>query len=111
MGLPKKSFVPNPYNVPVHDQGDKNNCTAHANAALIELTLSRMLKERVTVDVNDLWEKQKNFGTAIEDEGDTVRGSAIIAAIHGVKFETESGKKGIFYPGISTESQLIWISQ
>jgi hypothetical protein len=111
MDLPEKSFIPDPYNVPVHNQGDKNNCTAHAYAASIELTLSRELQERVTVDVDDLWEKQKNFGTATEDEGDTVRGCVIIAAIHGVKFETESGKLGIFYPGISAKSQLIWISQ
>jgi hypothetical protein len=109
MGLPEKSIIPDPS--PVHDQGDKNSCTAHAYAAGIEIILSGKLKETVTVDANDLWEKQKNFGTATEDEGDTIHGPAIIAAIHGVKFETESGKKGIFYPRESAQSQLIWISR
>ena len=111
MGLPKKAFVPNPYNIPVHNQGRKNNCTAHANATLIEFTLSRILKERVIVDVDDLWEKQKKFGTATEQGGDTLSDSVIIAATYGVKFETASRKKGIFYPGISAKSQSIWISK
>jgi len=114
--LPKKAFVPNPYNIPVHNQGRKNNCTAHANATLIEFTLSRIFKERVTVDVDDLWEKQKKFGTASEHGGDTLSDSVIVAAIYGAKFETASGKKGIYYPGVSTKSisiksRGIWISQ
>jgi hypothetical protein len=116
VGLPKKAFVPNPYNIPVHNQGRKNNCTAYTNATLIESTLSRVLKERVIVDVDDLWEKQKKFGTATEQGGDTLTDSVIIAARYGIKFETDSGKKGIFYPGISTKSisiksRGIWISQ
>ena len=104
MRLPKKAFVPNPYNIPVHNQGRKNNCTAHSNASSVELNLSRILKERVVVDVDDLWEKQKKFGTATELGGDTLRDSVIIAALHGVKFETASGKKGISYPGVSSKS-------
>jgi hypothetical protein len=99
MGLRKKAFVPNPYNLPVHNQGCKNNCTTHAYAASIEYILSRTLKERVAVDVDDLWEKQKKFGTATEQGGDTLSDSLMIAETYGVKFETESGKKGVYYPG------------
>ena len=99
MRLPKKYIIPDTYNIPIHDQGTKNNCTAHALAGMIELTLSRVLKERVIVDVDDLWEKQKKFGTATEKWGDTVSGAVRIAARYGVKFETESGKRGTFLPG------------
>jgi hypothetical protein len=114
VGLPKKAFVPNPHNIPVHNQGRKNNCTAHSNATLIEYTLSGIFKERVIVDVDDLWLKQKKFGTATEQGGDTLTDSVIVAARYGIKFETDSGKKGIFYPGLSTKSisiksRGIWI--
>ena len=111
-----------PDNLPVHDQGCKNNCTAHATAAGIEITLSRILEERVTVDVDDLWEKQKKFGTATEPEGDTAGDPEIIAERYGVKFETETEKKGIVYPtavklgkdvftSTISKSQIEWISQ
>ena len=71
-------MVPNPYNIPVHNQRDKNNCTSHAFALMLEYKLSEKFKERVIVDVDDLWEKQKKFGTATE-EGDFLEDPFIIA--------------------------------
>jgi len=92
----KKYIIPNPYNIPVHDQGNKNNCTSHAFSSMLEYQLSEMFKERTLIDVDDLWEKQKKFGTATE-EGDRMDGPFIIAEKYGVKFKTDSGKKGIFF--------------
>jgi hypothetical protein len=91
-------MIPNPYNIPVHNQANKNNCTSHAFAAVLEYELSNLFKERVIVDVDDLWEKQKKFGTATE-EGDFTEGSFIIATKYGVKFCTEGGRKGTFFLG------------
>jgi len=52
--LPESYITPNPYNIPVHDQGNKNNCTSHAFALMLEYKLSEKFKERVIVDVDDL---------------------------------------------------------
>lgn len=46
----------------IHNQGNKNNCTAHSFAGLIEVELTEKFGEFVYVDVDDLWEKQKNLG-------------------------------------------------
>jgi len=89
-------IIPNPYDIPAHDQGEKNNCTSHAFALGLEYQLSEIFKERTLIDVDDLWEKQKKFGTATEN-GDCLEGPFIIAEKYGVKFKTDSGKKGIFF--------------
>ncbi|MFZ3166629.1 MAG: hypothetical protein WA130_03365 [Candidatus Methanoperedens sp.] len=102
--IPKSYEVPNPYNIPVHDQGNKNNCTSHAFSLMMEYRLSEKFKERTLVDVDDLWEKQKKFGTATE-EGDRSDGPFIIAEKYGVKFKTDSGKSGIFF----LDGRIIWI--
>ena len=95
--LPKKMIIPNPYNIPIHNQGNENNCTSHAFATMIEYKLSKILKERVLIEVDDLWTKQKGYGTAI-DRGDTMEGVMFIADKYGMKFQTESGRKGIYRP-------------
>lgn len=92
--FPKEYTIPNPYNIPVHDQGNKNSCTAHAFALMMEYQLSDYFKERTLVDVDDLWEKQKKFGTASEEKGDLPDGPFKIAAKYGVRFKTDSGKTG-----------------
>lgn len=103
--LPEKCIIPNPYNIPVHDQGKKKNCTSHAFASLIEFHLSNMFKERTLVDVDDLWNKQLKFGTATEEIGDiSTEGPFIIAKKYGVKFKTDSGKRGIYF----LDGRIIW---
>ncbi len=99
--IPKhtKFTLRNPYNIPVHNQGNKNNCTSHSFAAMMEYQLSDKFKERTLVDVDDLWEKQKKFGTAVEELGDTLEGPWIIAEKYGIKFTTESGKQGVYFLG------------
>lgn len=98
--LGKDSYiVPNLYNIPVHNQGNKNNCTSHAFAVMIEYKLSDKLKDRVIVDVDDLWEKQKKLGTASEEKGDLIEGPFIIATKYGVRFSTKRGRKGTFFLG------------
>ena len=99
MEIPESYKTPNPYNVPIHNQGNRKNCTSHAFASVIEYKLSAKFKERVTVDVDDLWEKQKKFGTATEEKGDSFQNLFIVAAKYGVKFITKSGRKGIFFLG------------
>lgn len=94
--LPKSYIIPNPYNIPVHDQGNKNNCTSHAFALAIEYQLSNKLGEKVIVDVDDLWEKQRKFGTAT-DAGDRIDGPFIIATKYGVRFDTENGRRGTIF--------------
>ena len=47
--LPGEYIVPNPYNIPVHDQGNKNSCTAHAPALMMEYQLSDYFKERTLI--------------------------------------------------------------
>lgn len=96
--LPNVYKLPNPYNIPVHDQGGKNNCTSHSIASAIEYQLSAKLEERVLVDVDDLWEKQKRFGSATEETGDFIENALRVASMHGIKFTTTSGKKGTIYP-------------
>jgi hypothetical protein len=95
LGIPNKLIIPNMYNVPIHDQGAESSCTSHAVAAAVELVLSEMLGERALIDVDDLWDKQKMYGTATEN-GDSVTVAIEIASKYGLLFETESGKKGIF---------------
>ncbi len=95
--LPERYTTPNPYNIPIHDQGKKNNCTSHAFALMLEYKLSHRFKEKTLVDVDDLWEKQKKFGTATEEGGDFVDGPFLIAVKYGVKFKTDSGKTGILF--------------
>ena len=104
--VPDISFrVPNPYNLPVHNQGNKNNCTSHAFASVAEDYLSNKLKERVLIDVDDLWEKQKKFGTATEERGDFLDGPIIIARKYGVRFSTKKGRHGTFFLSDKTEKQ------
>ena len=88
--------VPNPYNLPVHDQGDKNSCTSHAFAAIAERHLSDYFKERTLIDVDDLWEKQKKFGTATE-KGDFLDGPVVIMTKYGARFKTDSGRTGTIF--------------
>lgn len=95
--LPKEYTVPNPYNIPVHNQGSKKNCTSHAFALMMEYHLSDHFRERTLVDVDDLWEKQKMYGTATEEEGDCSDGPFMIATKYGVRFKTDSGKTGCFF--------------
>ncbi|MFH0833855.1 MAG: hypothetical protein V2A63_00490 [Patescibacteria group bacterium] len=83
----------------MHDQKGKNNCTSHAFATCIEYQLSNLLKERVLVNVDDLWEKQKKYGTAKDGVGDLIEGPMKIAAKYEVLFSTASGKNGIFFLG------------
>lgn len=102
--LPSKCIIPNPYNVPIHNQNEENSCTSHAFAAMMEYLLSDLFHERISVDVDDLWEKQKKFGTATEEDGDYVIGPFKIAEKYGVKFRTESGKRGIYF----FDGNIIW---
>jgi len=64
----------------------------------MELLLSDMFKERTLIDVDDLWDKQKKYGTAVDANGDFIDGPIVIAKKYGLKFETASGKKGTYYP-------------
>lgn len=84
--LPKKYMIPNKFIPPIHNQGNKNNCTAHAVASAIEIELSKKLGKRVIVDVDDLWEKQKKFGTATEEGGDSLEDALFIAKKYGVRY-------------------------
>jgi hypothetical protein len=86
----------NPYDLPIHDQGDKNNCTSHAFASMTEDLLSRYFKERTLVDVDDLWEKQLKYGTATK-AGDRLDGPVVIGAKYGIRFKTDSGKTGTLF--------------
>jgi len=100
--LPDEFILPNPYNLPIHNQG-QNNCTSHAFAKMIEYQLSSKFRERTLVDADDLWNKQKRFGTATE-AGDTFGGVFIVAAKYGVRFKTDSGKTGTYF----LESRIVW---
>ena len=102
--LPKLFRVPNPYKIPTRDQGNENSCTSHAFASCAEYYLSNKLKEKVSVDVDDLWQKQKKFGTATE-EGDSMDGPIIIGRKYGVRFSAEkSGRRGRLF--LSDESEI-----
>jgi hypothetical protein len=98
--IPDQYIVPNPYNIPIHNQGNKYNCTSHAVATLYEYKLSELLKERALIDVDDLWNNQLKYGTATEHEGDTIADAFNIANEYGMLFTTDSGKKGIYKPSI-----------
>ena len=103
--LPSSYTVPDPYGLfgaEHHNQGAKSNCTSHSFALMVEMQLSTHFKERTLIDVDDLWDKQKRFGTATEERGDFADGPFIIASTHGVRFRTDSGKTGtLFMPGTS----------
>src|SRR3989344_1295607 len=92
----KPYSIPDIYNLPRRDQSEKNNCTSHAFAYLIEVHLSNHFKERTVIDVDDLWEKQLKYGTAT-DQGDFPEGPFIIATKYGVRFLTDSGKHGTLF--------------
>ena len=94
--LPEKLFIDNPFNIPIHDQKDKNNCTSYAFSTTLEHYLSDYFRERTLIDVDDLWEKQLKYGTATEEGGDTIEGVMKIADEYGVLFRTDSGKKGLY---------------
>ena len=96
--LPEKVFIDNPFNIPIHEQKDKNNCTSHAFATQLEYYLSDYFKERTLINVDDLWEKQLKYGTATEAGGDTTEGVMKIVGEYGVLFRTDSGKKGLYRP-------------
>ena len=100
--LPKEYVVPNPFEIPAHVQKDVNNCTSIAVSSMIEYKLSIYFNERVLIDIDDLWEKQKKFGTATEN-GDTLKDVFVIADEYGVLFKTESGKTGLFKPAKGIE--------
>ena len=105
--IPDSYVIPNPYNIPVHDQGNKNNCTSHALASMMEYHLSDHFKERTLIDVDDLWGKQKEYGTATED-GDNLDGPFVIAIKYGVKFKTDTGKTGTMFLVDKKESDGIF---
>jgi hypothetical protein len=94
--LPKEFHVPNPYNIPYRVQGKENNCTSISFAHLFEYQLSDYFRERTIMDVDDLWEKQKKFGTATE-EGDFMEGPFLIATKYGARFRTDSDDSGTIY--------------
>lgn len=101
--IPRSYSSPiNKYDIPIHNQGKENSCTAHAFAYLMELQLSEKFKERTLVDVDDLWEKQKKFGTATE-KGDCSEGPFLIAQKYGVNFKTDSGIEGTYFLGSRIE--------
>lgn len=100
--FPKEFTIPNTYNIPIHDQKGKNNCTSHAFATMHEYKLSEWLKEQVLIDVDDLWEKQIKYGTATE-AGDTLEGVIKVANEYGMLFTTISGRKGIYKPNKGIE--------
>lgn len=105
--LPDEYMVPNPYNLPIHDQRSKKNCTSHAFAAMVEYHLSDYFKEQTLIDVDDLWEKQKKYGTAT-DEGDLMDGPYAIATKYGARFKTGSGKTGTMFLTGQKERQGIF---
>ena len=97
--LPDSYMVPGWKHFTPHNQGNKSNCTSHAIAACLELMLSGKLQKKVTVDVDDLWEKQKKLGTAKEGIGDYMENALKIASTYGVKFSVEDGGKGEWKQG------------
>lgn len=90
--------IPIPKGFKVHNQGNKMNCTSHAITGGIEIQLGNKLGEAIYCDVDDLWEKQKKFGTATEEEGEYMENAWRIAATYGIKFKTFCGKTGTIYP-------------
>ena len=96
--FPDEFIIPNTYNIPIHDQGNKSNCTSHAIATMIEYRLSNEFKQLVTVDVEDLWEKQKKYGTAKEGIGDSIEDAVKVAQEYGVIYKKSNGETGIYKP-------------
>ena len=94
--FPDNFEIPNPYDIPMRIQGDENNCTSLTFADMYDYVLSDYFKERTLIDVDDLWNKQKEFGTATE-EGDLAEGPFNIAIKYGVRFATDSGKTGTLF--------------
>lgn len=92
-------MVPNPYNIPIHNQENKNNCTSIAFATLLEYKLSEFLKERSLIDIDDLWDKQRRLGTATE-AGDKMTGPMEMVEKYGALFRTDSGRKGLIIGGL-----------
>ncbi len=87
--------TPDPYNIPIHDQGNKNSCVLHALAVCIEEYLSEEFKERTLIDVDDWWDNMLKYGMATTD-GTTVELAMEYISKHGVKYTTDSGKCGIY---------------
>ena len=52
-----------------------------------------------------MWEKQKKFGMATEENGDFLEGPIIIATKYGVRFSTERGRRGAFFLSGKTEKR------
>ncbi len=94
--IPDNFEIPNPYNIPMKIQGDENNCTSLTFADMYDYVLSDYFKERTLIDIEDLWNKQKELGTATE-EGDIAEGPFNIAIQYGVTFTTDSGKTGTLF--------------
>ncbi|MBF4696099.1 hypothetical protein [Fusibacter ferrireducens] len=98
INLPDEYENPNMKYFKIHDQGSKNNCTSHAIAGMVELQLSEIFQESVTVNVDDLWNKQLRYGTATEEGEKSVEGALVIFEKYGVWFHTESGIIGTYSP-------------
>jgi hypothetical protein len=71
---------------------------------MMEFQLSINFKERTLIDIDDLWEKQLNFGTATVD-GDSFEGLFIIAMKYGARFKTDSGKTGTLFGAKKNEGK------
>lgn len=73
-------------------------CTIGGMAMHVELQLTLKLKERVIVDVEDLWEKQKKYGTIIDKVWCPPEEVNMIASKYGIKYKTESGESKTYFP-------------
>jgi hypothetical protein len=100
--LPEEYTIPNSRHILVKDQSDVPSCTSHAISSALEFLLSNQFNEQVVIDAKDLWDKQLQYGAAT-DHGDTIIGALFIADKYGVKFETKSGVKGVFFPSKGVE--------
>ena len=109
-GFPDEYTVPDPYGLfdaSNHIQKGENNCTSHTFALMMEFQLSNLFKQRILIDVDDLWEKQKKFGTATR-EGDYIDGPWEIAISHGLKFKTQRGIIGFLYLSRTGKMSISW---
>ena len=91
-GLPDEYTVPDPYGLldtSNHIQRGENNCTSHSFALMMEFQLSNLFKQRILIDVDDLWGKQKKFGTATR-EVDYIHRPWEIYIRHGLKYKTKT---------------------
>ena len=64
---------------------------------LFRSQLSDIFQERILIDVDDLWDKQLRYGTAIEEIGDSFDGPFNMAAKYGIRFTRDSGKTGTLF--------------